>query len=146
MIYIYPFFVDTMFPMTSIHTAPPVDIPTSFDWSRHLWSHFCPQKHIENIVNLRRIAFGTDSDMRKQGSSSANDYKKLGFMVGGLPAPVSAASFCSLCPLQHRLRLNLAIAVESCQNHVNTSCEIYVPTLRLQIAASKSYFVILFFD
>ena len=43
---------------------------------------FDPQKHRENIIDLRRIAFGTDSDTRKLvGSMSTNDYKKLGFTV-----------------------------------------------------------------
>ncbi|XP_022084028.1 engulfment and cell motility protein 1-like isoform X2 [Acanthaster planci] len=38
------------------------------------------EKHRENIIDLRRIAFGTDSDARKPGVSSViNDYKKLGF-------------------------------------------------------------------
>ncbi|XP_038069330.1 engulfment and cell motility protein 1-like [Patiria miniata] len=44
-------------------------------------------KHRENIIDLRRIAFGTDSDTRKPGSGSvsANDYKKLGFTNTGNP-------------------------------------------------------------
>ncbi|XP_071785207.1 engulfment and cell motility protein 1-like isoform X2 [Asterias amurensis] len=37
------------------------------------------EKHRENIIDLRMIAFGSHGDIRKPSMSATNDYKKLGF-------------------------------------------------------------------